>query len=80
MKEQIVSLELVFGNKTNLCNGYKTNKTMNIADFVINNGFGNYSVIKYIATVLLSDGNTKLIDINNKCIKFIGLKRGHAHE
>lgn len=72
MKAQIVALEWIAGSNINSSRGYKKNvirKAMKTADYVVNNGFGNYSVIeysKYIATFLFENGSTKSFDVKRQ--------------
>ena len=72
MKVQIVALEWIPGCNINSSRGYKKNairKAMKTADYVVNNGFGNYSVIeysKYIATFLFENGSTKSFDVKRQ--------------
>lgn len=72
MKGQIVELNWIPGCNINSSRGYKKNaikKAMKTADYVVNNGYGNYSVIeysKYIATFCFEDGTTKKFDIKRQ--------------
>ncbi len=72
MKAQIIALEWIPGCNINSSRGYKKNqirKAMKTADYVVNNGFGNYSVIeysKYIATFLFENGSTKSFDVKRQ--------------
>lgn len=72
MKAQIISLEWVPGYNISSSRGYKKNaikKAMKTADYVVDNGYGNYSVIKYskyIATFLFGDGSSTSFDIKSQ--------------
>lgn len=72
MKGQIVKLEWVPCCNINSSRGYKKNaikKAMRTADYVINNGYGNYSVVeysKYIATFYFEDGTKKSFDVKRQ--------------
>lgn len=72
MKAKIISLEWIPSCNIHSSRGYKKNqirKAIKTADYVINNGFGNYSVIeysKYLATILFENGSTKRMDIKRQ--------------
>ena len=72
MKGKIVNLEWIPGCNINSSRGYnkyQIRKAMKTADYVQNNGYGNYSVIeysKYIATFDLEDGSKRTFDIKRQ--------------
>ena len=69
MKGKIIDLQWIPGCNINSSRGYKKNeirKAMKNADYVKNNGYGNYSVIeysKYIVTFQFHDGTISSFDI-----------------
>ena len=72
MKGKIVNLKWIASCNTNSSRGYKKNdirKAMRTADHVVNNGYGNYSVIeysKYLATFYFEDGTIKSFDVKRQ--------------
>ena len=81
MKGQIIKLEWIPGCNINSSRGYKKNaikKAMKTADYVINNGYGNYSVIeysKYITTFRFEDDSTKSFDIKRQIKNAFNISR-----
>lgn len=72
MNGKMVKLEWIPGDYINSGMGYNKRairKAMKTSDYVINNGFGNYSVIeysKYIASFILEDGTTCSFDVKKQ--------------
>lgn len=72
MKGKIVSLEWVPGFNIKSIKGYNKadiKKAMKNADFVKNNGFGNYTVIKYseyLATIVYDDGTNSIYEVKDE--------------
>lgn len=81
MKGKIVNLEWIPGCNINSSRGYnkyQIRKAMKTADYVQNNGYGNYSVIeysKYIATFELEDGSKRSFDVKRQIKDAFDIRR-----
>ncbi len=81
MKGKLTKLEWIPGYNMSSSRGYKKNtikKAMKNADYVKNNGYGNYSVIKYseyFGTFELEDGTTKTFDIRKQLKEHFNINR-----
>lgn len=81
MKGKIVSLEWESGENISSSRGankYDIARAKKNADFVKNNGFGNYSVItysKYYAKFILEDGSERFFDIKGQIKEHFNIGR-----
>jgi len=78
---KIVDLKWIAGCDINSSRGYKKNdikKAMKTADYVVNNGYGNYSVVeysKYIATFHFEDGAIISFDVKRQIKNALNISR-----
>lgn len=81
MKGKIIDLQWIPGCNINSSRGYKKNeirKAMKNADYVRNNGYGNYSVVeysKYIATFRFEDGSMSSFDVKRQIKESLNISR-----
>jgi len=81
LKGKIIALEWIPGCNVSSSRGYKKydiKKAMKNADYVKNNGYGNYSVVeysKYIATFQFEDGSISSFDIKQQIKEVLNISR-----
>ena len=86
MKGKIVDLKWIAGCNINSSRGYKKNdikKAMKTADYVVNNGYGNYSVLeysKYMAKFHFEDGTVTSLDIKSQIKNALNISRMTKNE